>query len=138
MAYFADADGDDAGPDINTTPLIDVLLVLLVMLIVTIPIPLQQLDSALPPATSAPVPPPPAIRIDLEADGSLKWDGDPVPDLPTLEARLHEAAARHADASLRLHPAPATSFGRTVAVMAAIHRQGLTNLAVLTPNQGLP
>ena len=72
--------------DINTTPLIDVMLVLLVMLIITIPIQLHSVNLNLP--TGNPPPPlvkPEIVKIDIDARSVTYWNGEEVPDRATLE-----------------------------------------------------
>src|SRR5213083_3268611 len=80
--------------DINTTPLIDVMLVLIIMLIITIPVQLHSVNLNMPVGT----PPPPlkepvVVTIDIDFDGTVLWNGEPVPDRGALEARLSRAAA---------------------------------------------
>src|SRR5512140_775201 len=80
--------------DINTTPLIDVMLVLLVMLIITIPIQLHSVNLNMPIGN----PPPPlekpvVITIDVDFDGTVYWNGEAVPNREALEAKLSAAAA---------------------------------------------
>ncbi|MFN7888327.1 MAG: ExbD/TolR family protein, partial [Betaproteobacteria bacterium] len=74
--------------DINTTPLIDVMLVLLVMLIITIPIQLHSVNLNMPignppPVTDKPV----VITVDVDFDGTIFWNGDRVASRDDLEAR---------------------------------------------------
>ena len=82
-----DAPEPELSAGMNITPLIDVLLVLLVMLIITIPIRLQSVNMELPSA----VPPviavePPVVRIEVTAQNSLLWDGEPLADRAMLAA----------------------------------------------------
>ena len=79
--------------DINTTPLIDVMLVLLVMLIITIPIQLHAVNLNMPVGN----PPPPleqpvVVTIDVDFDGTVYWNGELVPNRTALEERLVQAA----------------------------------------------
>jgi len=79
--------------DINTTPLIDVMLVLLVMLIITIPIQLHAVNLNLP--TGNPPPPltlPEVVKLDIDEGSRVYWNGEVVADRPTLEAKMAEAA----------------------------------------------
>src|ERR1700710_2589634 len=80
--------------DVNTTPLIDVMLVLLVMLIITIPIQLHSVNLEMP-STAAPPPPvePKVVRIDITAAGKLLGNGQAVTGAEPLETRLQAAAA---------------------------------------------
>jgi len=79
--------------DINTTPLIDVMLVLLIMLIITIPIQLHAVNLNMPvgtppPATEQPV----VVTIDVDFDGTVYWNGEQVPSRAALEEKLTVAA----------------------------------------------
>src|ERR1700728_4124827 len=74
--------------DINTTPLIDVMLVLLIMLIITIPIQTHAVKLNMPVGNPPPPPEPPVVvTIDVDFDGTVLWNGDPV-DPPTLDAKF--------------------------------------------------
>src|SRR5450755_2471569 len=89
--------------DINTTPLIDVMLVLLVMLIITIPIQLHSVNLNMP--TGNPPPPlvlPEVLKIDIDSAGIVYWNGEPVPDRAALEDNLRTAAAQAVQPELHL------------------------------------
>src|SRR5438105_1331443 len=88
---------DEAVSSINTTPLIDVMLVLLVMLIITIPVQLHSVNLNLPiaPSAASPPVPPEVVRIDIDATNTVRWNGEAVADEATLAARLN--AAGHQD-----------------------------------------
>src|SRR5262245_65832235 len=80
--------------DINTTPLIDVMLVLLIMLIITIPIQTHAVKLNMPVGNPPPpTTPPVVITVEVDFDGTVLWNGDAVPDRPTLDAKLRAAAA---------------------------------------------
>src|SRR5438105_9795258 len=84
----------DVMVDINTTPLIDVMLVLLIMLIITIPIQLHSVNLNMPAGN----PPPPTkepvvVTIDIDLDGTVLWNGEAMPNRAALEAKLTQAAA---------------------------------------------
>src|SRR5216683_7911982 len=89
--------GPDGDPgvmvDINTTPLIDVMLVLLVMLIITIPIQTHAVKLNMPVGNPPPPPvPPEVVTIEVDFDGTLIWNGRVLQDRQELEERLHAAA----------------------------------------------
>src|SRR5216110_2388850 len=89
--------------DINTTPLIDVMLVLLVMLIITIPIQLHSVNLNLP--TGNPPPPlvkPEVLKIDIDSSGAIYWNGEVMPDRATLEEKLKVASAQAVQPELHL------------------------------------
>ena len=121
----------DVMMDINTTPLIDVMLVLLVMLIITIPIQLHSADLDLPVAPAAPpVEPPEVVRIDIAPDGALRWQDEPLADRAALVARLQAEAARPRPAELHIRPAPGSAYAAFAEVMVEAQRAGLKRLGV--------
>lgn len=128
-------DGEpDVLVDINTTPLIDVMLVLLIMFIVTIPIQTHAIRMALPaPGAAAALPPPlPALRVDVAADGGITWAGERLgaADRETLEARAQAAAAREPRPEVHLHPDAGAAYGAVARVLAATQRHGLERVAI--------
>src|SRR5207253_5085609 len=95
----------DVMVDINTTPLIDVMLVLIIMLIITIPIQTHAVKLNMPVGT----PPPPltqpqVVTIDVDFDGTLIWNGETLSGRPELEARMRGAAAMQEQPEIHLRP----------------------------------
>ncbi|MDR1463221.1 MAG: biopolymer transporter ExbD [Azoarcus sp.] len=125
--------------DINTTPLIDVMLVLLIMLIVTIPIQLHSVDLNLPQGN----PPPPlvepeVVRIDIEADGAILWNTAPVPGgVAGLEPHLARVAAQAVQPEVHVRPDRAAAYDVVAAVMAAIQRNRLAKIGLVGSEQFL-
>ena len=122
----------DVMVDINTTPLIDVMLVLLIMLIITIPIQLHAVNLALPSGT----PPPPAVppvvvTVDVDFDGTVLWDGEALAGRDALEARLRQAAAQADPPEVHLRPNRLVAYKHVAAVLAAAQRLGVTKLGVV-------
>ena len=122
--------------DINTTPLIDVMLVLIIMLIITIPIQLHSVNLTMPSGT----PPPPArepvvVTIDVDFDGTLLWNGEALPDRNALEARLQRAAAEPDQPEVHLRPNKLVEYGAVAAVMASAQRLGVTKLGIVGNEQ---
>jgi len=112
-------------PVINTTPLIDLMLVLLVMFIVSVPIATHNVPLDLPRGEPGPIAV--AHRIDLDADGRLFWDGRPIADaaLPSLLARV---AADPAEPELHIAAHAETRYERVDQTLAAIGRAGITRM----------
>ncbi len=132
------ADGDIIS-DINTTPLIDVMLVLLIMLIITIPIQLHAVNLNLP--TGNPPPPdkpPQVVQVDVRADGHVLWNGEDVTAGPALESKLQAAAALPEQPEVHLRPDRAVDYGVVARVLAAAQRDGVTKLGVVGSEQFLP
>ena len=122
--------------DINTTPLIDVMLVLLVMLIITIPIQLHSVSLNMP--TGNPPPPlvkPEVVKIDVDASGVVYWNGEGVPDRATLEEKLAAAAAQAVQPELHLRPDKEARYEIVAGVMASSQRLGLTKIGIVGSEQ---
>ena len=121
--------------DINTTPLIDVMLVLLVMLIITIPIQLHAVNIQLPVgAPPGSVVPAEKVRIDIDSAGSVFWQGEPV-DGATLDQRMQSVAAMAPQPEVHLRPDKAARYAVFASVLSASRRQGLTKVAVIGSEQ---
>jgi biopolymer transport protein ExbD len=136
------ATGDpDVLIDINTTPLIDVMLVLLVMLIITIPIQTHAVKLDMP--VGNPPPPPPAlvqpqvIDIGVDFDGSLDWNGEPVADRAALEQLLAAAVRQPVQPELHLRTDRLASYKYVAAVLASAQRLGLTKIGLVGNEQFL-
>jgi len=122
--------------DINTTPLIDVMLVLIVMLIITIPIQLHSVNLNMPAGN----PPPPiekpvVVTIDVDFDGTIYWNGEIVANRAMLESRLTEAASQLVQPEVHLRPNKLAEYKDVVAVMASAQRLGVTKLGLVGNEQ---
>jgi biopolymer transport protein ExbD len=134
--------GDEGGEvmiDINTTPLIDVMLVLLIMFIITIPIQTHAVKMNMPvPNNAAPPPTPPVIiRIDLDFDGTIGWNGEIIPDRATLESRLQQVAAEPDQPEVHLRPNKLVTYKYVAMVMASAQRLGVTKIGIVGNEQFL-
>ncbi|MDR2688369.1 MAG: biopolymer transporter ExbD [Azoarcus sp.] len=136
---IGNASGDpEVMMDINTTPLIDVMLVLLIMLIVTIPVQLHSVELNLPHGTPPPpVVEPEVVRIDIGGDGNISWNGEILGGVSILEPRLAAISARSVPPELHVRPDRAVNYDTVVAVMAAIQRNGLTKVGLVGAEQFL-
>jgi len=140
MAMNVGSAGRSSDPDvmidINTTPLIDVMLVLLVMLIITIPIQLHSVNLNLP--TGNPPPPivkPEVLKIDIDATGVIYFNGEVVPDRADVEARLKAAAEQAVQPELHLRPDKSAKYDIVAMVMASAQRLGLTKIGIVGSEQ---
>ena len=121
--------------EINTTPLIDVLLVLLVMLIITIPVQLHAVKMALPTASTAT---PPAtgdvVAVEIDAQSNILWQGQRVTAVQ-LDERLAQLAAQaetqKIQPQIQIRSDKAASYGVFVQVLASTRRHGLSRVVVL-------
>src|SRR3954466_12249540 len=106
MSVGGSGSGEPEGMvEMNTTPLIDVMLVLLIMLIVTIPVQLHSVNLNMPAGN----PPPPlkepvVVTIDVDFDGTILWNGETVPSRQALEVKLHEAAIQPDQPEVHVRP----------------------------------
>ena len=125
--------------DINTTPLIDVMLVLLIMFIITIPIQTHAVKMNMPiPNNAAPPPKPPTIiRIDVDFDGTIGWNGEIIPDRGTLEQRLQQVAAEPDQPEVHLRPNKLVTYKVVAMIMASAQRLGVTKIGIVGNEQFL-
>jgi biopolymer transport protein ExbD len=118
--------------DINTTPLIDVLLVLLVMLIITIPMQTHAVKLNLPQANTPPAAvQPQVITVDIDFDGTILWNGVVVPDRASLDAQLAGVAAETAQPELHVRPDRLTDYKYVAEVLAAAQRLGVQKIGIV-------
>jgi biopolymer transport protein ExbD len=127
----ADEGGGGEMVDINTTPLIDVMLVLLIMFIITIPIQTHAVKLDLP---SNQPPPPNQVQVDpvinrLEIDflNDIYWNKQKV-DLPTLRSYLRQAAAIEPQPELHLKPDALARYETVTLVMAEAQKANITKM----------
>ena len=127
---------DEVMIDINTTPLIDVMLVLIIMLIITIPVQLHSVNLNLP-AGNPPPPtkPPVVVTIDVDFDGTVLWNGEVLPNQQALDARLAQAAAEPDQPEVHLRPNKLVAYKNVAAVMASAQRLGITKLGIIGNEQ---
>jgi biopolymer transport protein ExbD len=123
-------DDDEVLSEMNTTPLIDVLLVLLIMLIITIPVQTHAVVLEMPAGNPPPPTPPVVVNIDVDFDGTLIWNGETV-DRPGLDARLATAATEPVQPEIHLKPNKLVTYKYVAGVMASVQHHGLTKLAVV-------
>ena len=122
--------------DINTTPLIDVMLVLLVMLIITIPIQLHAVNLNLPLGSPPPpLTPPEVVKIDVDPTSTVYWNGEAVPSREVLEQMLAAAAAQPEQPELHLRPDKNSRYEVVAGVMASAQRLGLTKIGIVGSEQ---
>ena len=133
MAMTVPTDDDDGEVicEMNTTPLIDVMLVLLIMLIITIPIQTHAVKLNMPVNTSsAPSEPPKVVQIAIAADGAIRWDGERVADRTELESRISEAARETPQPEVHVRSDGKARYEVVATVMASSQRLGLTKIGV--------
>ncbi|RZF27847.1 MULTISPECIES: ExbD/TolR family protein [unclassified Paraburkholderia] len=135
MSPFSDDDDQGLMNEINMTPLVDVMLVLLIIFLVTIPALQHAVRIDLPHASSQPEAVKPAhVDVAVQADGTLLWDGQPVSD-DGLRARIAQAALATPQPELHLRADRKVPYERVAMVMSAAQRGGLTKMGFVTDPQ---
>ncbi len=118
--------------EINTTPLIDVMLVILVMLIITIPIQTHAVKLDMPrPNTPPPLIQPETILLEVDFDGTPLWNGNAVPNRATLDTYLSDAAKKDPQPEIHLKPNRLAKYDDVARVLADAQRLGVTKIGFI-------
>jgi biopolymer transport protein ExbD len=127
---------DESMVDINTTPLIDVMLVLLIMFIITIPVMTHAVKLDMPRGQTQPPPvPPEVIELDVDFDGTYLWNGTPVTDEATLLSYLQNAANKDPQPEIHLRPNKRVKYDYVARVLAASQRLGVRKIGFVGNEQ---
>ena len=122
--------------DINTTPLIDVMLVLLIMLIITIPAQLHSVNLDMPLPNNAPKKADPVVyKVDVDANSVVSINGKPLANRQDLEAKLKEASLMQPQPELHIRSHAKAKYEAVAGVMASAQRNGLTKLGIVCSEQ---
>jgi len=133
MAFGTFDSDDEVMNEINMTPLVDVMLVLLIIFIVTIPVINHAVKIDLPRATNQPNEDKPQnINLSIDAEGKITWNNAPVADEAELEANIALAAQRQPQPELHLRADRNVRYERVAEVMAAAQRGGLGKIGFIT------
>ena len=122
--------------EMNATPLIDVMMVLLIMLIITIPAQLHSVNLDMPAASKAPPKTDPVVvRLEVSASDVVSWNGRPLADRSELEVRLQEAAAQQPQPEIHIRSHARARYATVAGVLASAQRKGLTRLGIVGSEQ---
>jgi biopolymer transport protein ExbD len=138
MSVGNEGGSDETLCDMNTTPLIDVMLVLLVMLIVTIPIQTHAVKLDLPPPNNNPPPPteePTVVNLEVDFDGTPLWNGTPVPSRAQLDRYFQDISAQIPQPEVHLRPNRLAKYGAVARVLADAQRLGVTKIGFVGNDQ---
>src|SRR5450830_6730 len=131
MGSLSDSD-DDFNPEINTTPLVDVMLVLLIIFIITIPVMNHAVKIDLPHATNQPDEiKPQSINLSINAQGKVFWNEEQI-DSNQLSLRIAEAAQKAPQPELHLRADRTTPYEKIAQVMSAAQSGGLSKIGFVT------
>ena len=135
MAFGTQDDADDVMNEINMTPLVDVMLVLLIIFIITVPVMKHSVNVDLPRATNQPEEvKPETVRVSVAADGKYYWNESQVSDEELL-ARLQVEAARQPQPDLHIRGDKEVRYERVAQAMAAAQRAGVRKIGFVTDPQ---
>jgi len=125
---------------INTTPLVDVMLVLLIIFLITIPVITKTVPVALPKAVNIPTRTKPEnITIAVDKDGNVYWNDKALPSRDALLGFIKEAAVRKPQPEIHIRGDKETHYEAIGRVMYAIQRGGIQKVGFLTePDRGVP
>lgn len=135
MAFGTQDDTDEVMNEINMTPLVDVMLVLLIVFIITVPVMQHSVNVDLPRATSAPQEiQPDTIRLSVDAQGRYFWNGQEIAD-GALQPRLEAEARRDPQPELHLSGDRNARYERVAQALAGAQRSGLRRIGFVTEPQ---
>ena len=122
--------------DINTTPLIDVMLVLLIMLIITIPVQLHSINLDMPTGTPPPaIKKPTIVRIEIDARNVVHWNDKTLKDRAELDTLLQLASQQQPQPEVHIKPQGKAKYEAVAGVLASAQRNGLTKLGIVGSEQ---
>ncbi|HUO90477.1 MAG TPA: biopolymer transporter ExbD [Rhizomicrobium sp.] len=128
MAFSLQNANGDVLSEINTTPLIDVMLVLLTLLIITLPMQTHAVKLALP--NGSPQPPMPVVMLEVDFDNSIVWNGWRI-DRATLDRKLAIAAAQNPQPEIHMMAHRLARYENVVQVLSDVQRLGLTKVGLI-------
>jgi biopolymer transport protein ExbD len=136
MSMSIGGGGDDEPMmDINMTPLIDVMLVLLIMFIITIPVMTHAVKLDMPRATNAPSNVQPiVINLEIDFDGTVLWNGTPV-EVEALEGYFRREAANDPQPELHIRPSKRAKYDVVARVLASAQRNGMRKIGFVGNEQ---
>ncbi|MFT3905064.1 MAG: biopolymer transporter ExbD [Steroidobacteraceae bacterium] len=123
--------GDGVMCEMNTTPLIDVMLVLLVTLIVSLPIMTHAVKLDMPPPNPNQPPPqvqPEIVDLDIDSDGAVVWNGEVLASIGDLEARFRTKVNDDPQPEIHLRPDPRARYDQVAKVLAAAQRNSMQKI----------
>jgi biopolymer transport protein TolR len=136
MAFKPQSEDENAMSEINVTPLVDVMLVLVIILLVTAPLLTQSVHVTLPKTaeTTADIHAQP-LQLGIDALGAITINKSPVADLATLEIALKAELAKNPEIGVHLYADQTVVYAKIAEVMATVQHAGISKLAFVTVEQ---
>ena len=136
MAFKPQSSDEEAMSEINVTPLVDVMLVLVIILLVTAPLLTQSVHVTLPKtAETTPDIKDAPLQLGIDAQGMISLNKLPIADLATLEITLTDELAQNPEAALHLYADQAVIYAKVAEVMATVQHSGITKIAFVSVEQ---
>jgi biopolymer transport protein TolR len=133
MGFKTNSDDDEAVSEINVTPLVDVMLVLVIILLVTAPLLTQSVPVNLPKTESTnPDTQKQPFQLGIDAQGGITLNKNAIADLTQLETTLRNEFAQNPELTLHIYADSAVNYGRVAEVMALAQHIGVTKLAFVS------
>jgi biopolymer transport protein ExbD len=136
MAFKTQSEDEGAMSEINVTPLVDVMLVLVIILLVTAPLLTQSVQVKLPKTTEtiADTQAQP-LQLGIDAQGAITLNKNPISDLATLETALKSEFAKDAEIGVHLYADQAVVYAKVAEVMATVQHAGISKIAFVSIEQ---
>jgi biopolymer transport protein ExbD len=132
MAFGTQDDTDDVMNEINMTPLVDVMLVLLIIFIITVPVMKHSVNIDLPRASNQPQDAKPeTVRLSVDADGAYFWNESRIDDA-ALHTQLQAVARQNPQPELHIRGDKAVRYERVAQAMAAAQQSGIRKIGFIT------
>lgn len=136
MAFKPQSDSEEALSEINVTPLVDVMLVLVIILLVTAPLLTQSVHVSLPKtAETTPDVKDQPLQLGIDGQEMITLNKSPIADLSALESALKDELAQNPEAALHLYADQAVVYAKVAEVMATVQHSGITKIAFVTVEQ---
>ena len=136
MGFKTQSNDQDAVCEINVTPLVDVMLVLVIILLVTAPLLTQSVQVALPKtATTQPDIEKQPLQLGLDAQGQLTLNKQSIADLVALESNLKNELLLDPELTIHVYADQAVNYGKVAEVMATVQHAGIAKLAFVTQEE---
>ena len=139
MSMSVGGGGEESAPmcDMNTTPLIDVMLVLLIMFIITIPVMTHAVKLDMPQASNPPPQDqrPEVIDLEVDFDGTVVWNGSVVPSIQTLEQYFRQESDKEPQPEIHLRPDRRAKYGNVALVLAAAQRNRMKKIGFVNTSE---
>jgi biopolymer transport protein ExbD len=133
MGFKTNADDDDAVSEINVTPLVDVMLVLVIILLVTAPLVTQSVNVALPKtASTTPDIQKQPLQLGIDAKGIITLNKVAIESLDALDLRLRDELAQNPEVAIHVWADEAVNYGKVAEMMATVQHAGISKMAFVT------